>query len=379
MTKRTKFSLRTTIFTLVAIAATPAIAQANSQHVYKFDIQTAVPAGTFTFKIVQKFANRLKVMSNGQLDPDVLPSGAVVGPFNILDAVSEGVVKAGSAWGNYWSGKNPSFVLFANVPAVVGMDQRTLVSWYYNGGGEALYDELDQKIMHLNVKPFLAIPEGPDALGWFKKPIHNMAEFKTFKYRSPPGIPGKTYEKMGIAAVALPAASIIPSAHRGVIDAAEWVGPAADKSLGLEKVFKYYYLQGLHQATDVGEIDFNTKFYNSLPANLQEMIRTAILATVAQSFNDDISENAKALHNFVTKDGVHVEDTPADYYPAFFKANEPIVDHYVKAHPFFRKVMASQIKFAKLVYPYRSRILTLFSKLVTYGHKTDYTIKSDTK
>lgn len=376
MSHMQRLCVRTTAAGIISLATVPLAAHANAPHVYKFDIQTAVPAGTFSFKIVRKFAHRLQVMSNGQLDPDVLPSGAVVSPFNILDAVSNGVVKAGFAWANYWSGKSPAYVLFANVPAVVGMDQRTFVSWFYNDGGEALYDQFDQKVMHLAVKPFLVVPMGPDPLGWFKRPIHNMADFRRFKYRAPPGIPGKTYEKMGVAAVALPAASIIPSAHRGVIDAAEWAGPAADKSLGLEKVFKYYYLQGLHQETDVGEIDFNKPFYDSLPKNLQMMIRTDALATVGQSYNDDISENSSALHDFVTKDGVHVEDTPADYYPAFFKANEAVVNEYVKKHPFFRKVMESQLQFAKLVYPYRSRILTLYQKLLQYGHKTNFKVDS---
>ena len=100
-------------------------------------------------------------------------------------------------------------------------------------------------------------PMGPDPLGWFKRPIKDVADFKTMKYRSPPGITGEIFKEMGVAAVAMPGGEIVPAAQRGTIDAAEWIGPADDRNLGLHTVWKNYYLQGLHQSTDIGEVLFN--------------------------------------------------------------------------------------------------------------------------
>src|SRR3546814_261904 len=228
----------------------PVASYAANKDVHEFSIQTAVPSASLYFKLLQKFSKQIGIMSDGRLKAEVLAAGAVVGPFQILDAVSNGVVKAGYVWPNYFSGKNSAYVLFSNAPASTGLDQRSLVAWYYDGGGKELYQELMDK-MGFNVKAFMVQPMGPDPLGWFKKPIKSMDDFKNFKYRSPPGIPGETYKGMGVAAVALPGGEIVPSAQRGVIEAAEWIGPADDRKLGLQTIRQYYYLQGLDTQTDV--------------------------------------------------------------------------------------------------------------------------------
>ena len=118
-------------------------------------------------------------------------------------------------------------------------------------------------------------PMGPDPLGWFKRRSTDTADFKKMKYRSPPGITGEIFKEMGVSAVALPGGEIVPAAQRGVIDAAEWIGPADDLNLGLHTVWKHYYLQGLHQSTDIGEVLINKTLWNKLPPDLQEIIRDA--------------------------------------------------------------------------------------------------------
>ena len=344
-------------------------AYAADQKVYKFSIQTVVPSSSLYFQLLERFVKQVDTMSAGRLKGEVLPAGAVVPPFQVLDAVSNNVVNAGYAWGNYWSGKNSAFVLFANVPASTGLDQNGLVAWYYRGGGEKLYEELLHDVMHLNVKAFFMQPMGPDPLGWFKKPIKNMQEFTKFKYRSPPGIPGETYKDMGVAAVAMPGGDIVPAAQRGVIDAAEWIGPADDRNLGLQKIWKYYYLQGLHQQTDVGQIVFNGDFWKSLPPDLQEIIKVAVMANVAETINASTYDNAVALQELQEKYGVHVEDTPADYYPKFIASEKKVTAAYAAKNPFFKKVLDSEIAFAKQVYPYRVRILELYYNMVKTAHE----------
>jgi len=347
----------------------PAVSQAADQQVYKFSIQTAVPTASLYFKLLEQFSKQVDVMSAGRLKVEVLAAGAVVGPFEILDAVSNDVVKAGYVWPNYFSGKNSAFVLFSNAPASTGLDQSSLVSWYYRGGGEELYRELLEDVMGFDVKAFLVQPMGPDPLGWFKKPIESMEAFKGFKYRSPPGIPGETYQDMGISAVGVPGGDIVPSAQRGVIDAAEWIGPADDRNLGLQKIWKYYYLQGLHQQTDVGQIFINGTFFNSLPADLQEIIRIAAKANIADTLDANIYDNSVALHDFIEKDKVQVLDTPEDYYAAFIASERKITKKYAEANPFFKKVVDSQSDFAEMVFPYRSRILTLYDNMVKTAHE----------
>ena len=343
-------------------AATPS--RAEDQKVYNYSIQTAVPSASLYFQLLEKFTKQVETMSGGRLKGEVLPAGAVVGPFEILDAVSNNVVNAGYAWGNYWSGKNSAFVLFANAPASTGLDQDSLVAWYYRGGGEQLYEEFLADTMHLNLKAFFMQPMGPDPLGWFKEPIASMEDFKKFKYRAPPGIPGETYKNMGVAAVAMPGGDIVPSAQRGVIDAAEWIGPADDRNLGLQKIWKYYYLQGLHQQTDVGQIIFNKDFWDSLPPDLQEIVKVAVMANVAETLNADIYDNSVALEELQSQNGVHIENTPLDYYPKFIAEEKKVTAAYAEKNPVFKKVLESQVAFAKKVYPYRVRILELYYNMV---------------
>ncbi len=337
--------------------------------VYHMTIQTVVPTSSIYYQLMQKFGQEIDTMSGGRLKAEVLPAGAVVPTFQELDGVNNNVVQAAFSWANYWTGKNSAFVLFANVPPDTGMDQASLLAWYYRGPGEALYNELLHDVMHLKVKAFMMQPMGPDPLGWFKKPIENMDDFAKFKYRAPPGIPGQTYKEMGVAAVAMPGGDIVPAAQRGVIDAAEWIGPADDQALGLQKIWKYYYLQGLHQQTDVGQLIVNEDFWNSLPPDLKEIMRVAVMATVADSINSDIYDNALALKALGEKEHVVLRDTPADYYPKFIAASNKVTKEYAAKNPFFKKVLDSQIEFAKSVYPYHKRVLELYFNMVKTAHE----------
>lgn len=362
---------KTCLMVLVGLALSVCSVNASAaQKVYKFNIQTAVPNSSLYFKLLTKFADQIRAMSGGQLQAEILPSGAIVPPFQIQAAVSHGVVNAGFAWPNYWSGKNSAYILFTNVPASTGMDQRTLMAWYYQGPGKKLFQHLNQDIMGLNIVAFLIQPMGPDPLGWFSKPITSMKEFATLKYRTPPGIAGQTYNAMGVAAVSLPGAEIVPAAQRGVIDAAEWIGPADDRNLGLYKIWKYYYLQGLHQQSDMGELVINRDFWKSLPKSLQAIIRVAAKAQVAMTLNSNIYDNSKAIQFYKNKADVHVLDTPEGYYEDFITKQKKITQQYAEDNKFFAKVLKSQRKFSRMTYPYWSRVQVLYNNLVQTAHET---------
>ena len=358
---------RREVLTAVAGAALAPVvgqaqAQTSSQQTFTFRIQTGAPAASVYFDLMKKFADRIGKMSGGRLKAEVLPDGAVVGFFDILDAVHKGVVEAGFAWTHFWSGKNSAAYLFSNPAASTGMDQLSHMAWYLHGGGYELYRKFYAEVLKFNVEGFLMQPMGPDPFGWFKRPIKNVEDFKQLKYRSPPGITGEIFKEMGASPVALPGGEIVPSAQRGVIDAAEWIGPADDMNLGLYTVWKNYYLQGLHQATDVGEILFHKPFWDKLPADLKEIIQGAVMASMMETYTyANIYKNAQALKTLQDKHGVKVFDTPKDFYPAFIAAANKILDKYAAINPFFKEVLASQRQFAMNVVPWRTKILELYA------------------
>ena len=168
---------------------------------------------------------------------------------------------------------------------------------------------------------------------------------------------------MGVAAVALPGGEIVPAAQRGTIDAAEWIGPADDRNLGLHTVWKNYYLQGLHQSTDIGEVLFNKTWWNKLSPDLQEILRGAAMASMMETYSFNVWRNAQAIVELREKHGVQILDTPKDFFPEFVRATNVVLDRYAAKDAFFKEVLDSQRTFGKTVVPYWTKILDLYAEL----------------
>lgn len=348
-----------------AITVGAAMVPARAQAVTRLKVQTAVPSSSIYFDLLKRFAERVDKMSNGRLKIEMLPDGAVVAAFEILDAVDKGVVDGGYAWTHYWSGKNTAAGLFSNPAAGggTGMDQLSHVAWLFQGGGYALYRKFFQDTLKLNIEPVLMQPMGPDPLGWFRNPIASLDDFRKLKYRCPPGLVGEIFKEMGVNAVAMPGGEIVPAAQRGVLDAAEWIGPADDLALGFHTVFKHYYLQGLHQSSDVGEIIFNRATYNKLAPDLKEIVQTAAMASMTETYTYNVHRNAQAVLKLKNEFKVTIHDTPKDIFPAFIKATNTIYDREAGKNPLFKEVLESQRAFAKTVVPYWNKITGLYYNL----------------
>ena len=265
----------------------------------------------------------------------------------------------------YWSGKNTAAALFSNpaAGAGTGMDQLSHMAWLAHGGGNALYEKLFAEGLKVNIKPFMMQPMGPDPFGWFKTPITSIADMKKLKYRSPPGLTGEIFKEMGINAVAMPGGEIVPAAQRGVIDAAEWIGPADDMILGFHTVFKHYYLQGLHQSTDVGELLLNKTTWDKLPADLKAVVEGAVMATIAETYTFNVQRNAVALDKLKKEHKVIVHDTPKEFFKEFVRATNVVYDKESGKNALFKEVLSSQRAFAKIVVPYWTKISGLYYNL----------------
>lgn len=361
MTMKKMVGIVAVAFLCVGLLAAPSAMAKN----YQVKIQTAVPSASIYYKLIERMGKRIEAMSAGRLKVEVLPAGAVVGAFEILDAVDQGIVNGGFAWTHYWSGKHPAGLLFSAPTAGLGMglDQLSTVSWIYDGGGDALYQEYFTKVLGYNIKGFICMPMGPEPFGWFSKPINSLADLKKTKFRSPPGIPSESLKLIGIPAVSMPGGEIVPSAQRGVIDAAEWISPADDRNLGLSSVWKNYYLQGLHQAVSIGDIYINLDWWNSLPADLKAIFQGGIWSCIADSYNWNVSQNSAALKELVEEQGVKVFDTPEDYVEAYMAATQKILDKYAAKDAFFKKVLESMRDWARKTVPYQAKANGVYYKM----------------
>jgi TRAP-type mannitol/chloroaromatic compound transport system substrate-binding protein len=347
------FNLKTLIkgMTATAVGVSLLASAANAEVLIR--VQSVISAAADEVVMLRDFADDVTALTGGEVKFEILPAGAVVGVAETLDAVDSGLIEAGFAWTHYWSGKHPAAMLFGSpvAGAGVGIDNIAFLSWFQYGGGKELYDELWDE-MGMNVKGFMLQPVGPEALGWFKEPINSMADFRKYRFRTPPGIPGQTYKDIGIASVAMGGGDILPALEKGTIDAAEWCCPKPDSVFGFQKVLKHYYLQGLHQVVVNADIYINKDIYNSLTPLQQKAIEVAANASLSKSMSYRIYENGKALKDLVENQGVILHDTPADYFPAYMNAAKASLEKNAAENPFFAKVWQSQKDFAAVAVPY---------------------------
>ena len=314
-------------------------------------MQSTWPASLTLQDNFRMFAERVDKLTGGSLKIEVLAAGQIVPPFEILDATSKKVIDGGQGISYYWVGKNKAATLFSNTPAgIVGMDQMDFLGWIYEGGGLEMWQELYQKELKLNVIAFPMMPASPQALGWFRKPIQSVEDFKGMKCRQT-GIVAEVYKRMGMNTVNMPGGEIVPSAERGVIDCAEWVGGIEDLRLGLPQVWKYHYTPGPHEMSSVGEVIFNTEVWAALTPQQQEAIRSAATETFVRWWVQWQKQNADAIDEMQTKHGTQILRTPPEILTEFFKAWDAIAKEEMAINPFFKKVYESQKAYAAKVVP----------------------------
>lgn len=316
-------------------------------------VQSVIPAQADEVHMLEDFASDVSALTNGSLKIEVLPAGAVVGVRETLDAVDSGLIEGGFAWTHYWSGKHPAAMLFGSpvAGAGVGIDNIAFVSWFQFGGGKELYDQLWDE-MGVNVKGFMLQPVGPEALGWFKEPITSMDDFRKYRFRTPPGIPGQTYKDIGVASVAMGGGDILPALEKGTIDAAEWCCPKPDSVFGFQKVLKHYYLQGLHQVVVNADLYINGDVYNGLTDIEKKALEVAANASLSKAMSYRIYENGKALKDLTENHGVILHDTPADYFVQYMEAAKKSLEKNAAENEFFAKVWQSQKDFAEIAVPF---------------------------
>ncbi len=334
---------------LGAAIAVPGLAQAATN----IKIQSVIPVTADETVMLRQFGDNVTTLTNGEVTFEILPAGAVVGVKQTLEAVDKGLIEGGFAWTHYWSGYHPAATLFGSptAGAGLGIDNIAWISWYMFGGGKDLYDRLWTE-MGMNIKGLMLQPVGPEALGWFKDPITSMEDFRKYKFRTPPGIPGQTYKDIGIAAVAMGGGDILPALENGTIDAAEWCCPKPDSVFGFQKVLKNYYLQGLHQVVVNADVYINGDVWNSLSPHSQSAMEVSADASLMQSMAYRIYENGKALKDLTENHGVILHDTPADYFTEYMNAVHNSMNKYREENEFFDEVWNSMKEFADIAVPF---------------------------
>jgi TRAP-type mannitol/chloroaromatic compound transport system substrate-binding protein len=331
--------------------------------VTNFRFQSTWPTKDIFHEYALDFAKKVNDMTGGELKIEVLPAGAVVPAFGLLDAVSKGTLDGGHGVLVYHYGKQNALALWGSSPAF-GMDANMMLSWHKYGGGKALLEKVF-KAIGANVVSFPYGPMPTQPLGWFKKPITKVTDFKGLKFRTV-GISIDLFTGLGAAVNALPGGEIVPAMDRGLLDAAEFNNASSDRLLGFADVSKVYMLQSYHQNAEQFEISFNKTKFDALPANIRAIIENAVEASSQDMSWKAIDRYSQDYIGLQTKDKVKVYKTPDSVLQKQLDIFDGVIAKYSAANPLFKEVLESQRKFAERAV--RWQLDTQLSGRMAYNH-----------
>src|SRR5207302_6585093 len=342
-------SPRRTFLRGAALAATgaatlgfPMIAKAQGPITMRW--QSTWPSKDIFHEYALDYAKIVNDITGGDLKIEVLPAGAVVPAFGLLDAVSKGTLDGGHGVLVYHYGKSNALAMWGSGPGY-GMDANMLLAWHKYGGGKELLEKIYSSI-GANVVSFPYAPLYTQPLGWFKKVMTKPEDFKGLKYRTV-GISIDVFTAMGAAVNALPGGEIVSAIDRGLLDAAEFNNATSDRALGFADVSKVYMLQSYHQSGEQFEITFNKTKYDGLPEKLRAIIANAVEAASADMSWKAIDRYSQDYIELQTKDKVKFYKTPDSILKKQLEVYDEVVRKYAAQNPLFKEIAESQLAFAK--------------------------------
>ena len=321
----------------------PTMATAQSGQAFNWRMTNAYGPGAPFYTVgpgsPTDIIEKLKVMSGGRLSIQHYAAGELIPAFEGFDAVQAGIIEMNAANSYFWSGNNFAAQYFTTVP--FGMSFLGHMAWLYHGGGIELWHEAYEP---LGLVAFPMNCTGVQLAGWFREPVTELSQLQGLRMRIP-GLAGQVYSALGVDARVLPAGEIFPALERGVIDAAEFVGPYQDRRLGLHNAAKFYHTSGWHEPATTGELLISKAAWERLPADLQMMVRVVTQAACLDSIAWSEAVNGPALDDLVENHGVTVAEFPPAVVQALREATMDTLQTRANADPMVRKVHDSYMAF----------------------------------
>jgi len=344
-----------------AMITTPSVVKAQGPVNMRW--QSTWPSKDIFHEFALDFAKKVTDMTGGDLKIEVLPAGAVVPAFGLLDAVSKGTLDGGHGVVAYHYGKQAALALWGSGPGF-GMDANMLLAWHKYGGGKDLLQKLYQSI-GANVVSFLYGPMPTQPLGWFKKPVVKVEDFQGLKFRTV-GISIDVFTGLGAAVNALPGGEIVAALDRGLLDAAEFNNASSDRALGFPDVSKICMLQSFHQNAEQFEILFNKTKYEALPDQMKAIISNASEAASQDMAWKAVDRYSKDYVEMQTVDKVKFYKTPDAILKRQLEIYDDVVTKKKAENPLFKEVIESQIAFAERVTRWEQD--TLANRRIAFDH-----------
>src|SRR5262245_41336456 len=325
-----------------AVVAKPAIAQFSPA--IKWRLTSSFPKSLdIVYGTIETIARFVAEATDNQFLIEPFAAGEIVPAFAAMDAASNGTVEACHTASYFYFGKDPTFALFCAVP--FGLNQRQLFAWFYDGDGTRLMNEFNRKF---NIYSLVAGGTGCQMGGWFRKEIKEVTDFQGLKFRIG-GYAGLTIQKLGGVPQQIAAGDIYSALERGVIDAAEWVGPYDDEKLGFSRVAKYYYYPGWWKGGFANQLMINLPKWNGLPKRYQSIIAgAAAYANTQQQARYD-ARNPAAMRRLLSG-GAELRAFSQPIMEACLRASNEVNAETAAKNANFKKVLESMQAFRNEAY-----------------------------
>ncbi len=331
-----------------ATVGVPAFLKYASAAPIKWKVQTAWNAGDAAYVCFQNLCKLVGELSEGKLIFEGFPANAIVGTFEMFDAVKAGVFDAMHCFTLYWAGKLPVTAFLSSYP--FGLDRPDQwETWFEELGGKKIAREAYAQHNLYYVGPI----QHDDNLIHSKVPIRSFEDFKGKRIRYPGGMIAEIYRAAGVSTVLLPSAEVYPALEKGVIDASDFVGAAVNYSLGFAEVTKYIIMGPpstpcLHQPVDLMSLDINLKKWQALPKHLQQIVEAAVHQHSWEQYAFIQKADIEAFEKFKQK-GVEIIRLKESDIEKFKKFAPEMWVKWAKKDPFALRAFKSQWEFMKSI------------------------------
>ncbi len=297
-------------------------------------IQTHYAPETVSGKLAAQYIDDIQTMSNGMIEVEMFYSSSVVKSVETFDAAATGILDCDMTGGAYQTGKNPAFQFVGDIMGGYETPYQQL-SWLYYGDGleaaQKLYNKFDMELIGWWVY-------GQESLA-SSKPIRNADDFKDWKFRSPPGMETKIFEKLGAKPIVMDFTEIFTALESGIIDGADASGLSNNVGLGLYDIVKHANFPGFHSMPS-DHLACNKAKFDAMPEYQQRIMKVAMESLALRTALTFEKKNAEAaaklraegvtLYAWSPEDLQKFRDAAQATWPEF--ATTPEAKDLVEAH-----------------------------------------------
>ncbi len=324
--------------TLALGLGTTAMADGHAKKT-KLRIQTHYAPETPSGKLLTEMFENVKAMSNGEIELEVFYSSSVVKSVETFDAAATGILDCDATGGGYQTGKNPAFQFVGDIMGGYATPVQQL-SWFYYGGGREAANALYNKY-------------GMELVGWHiygqesfasTRPIAKIDDLKDWKFRSPPGMETKIFEKLGAKPIVMDFTEIFTALESGIIDGADASGLANNVGLGLYDIAKYANFPGFH-SMPADHLACNKAVWDGMPAHHRAIMKSAMGEMAVKSAAFFEKANAEAATKLKAQGVTLSQWTPEDLQ-TFRNAAQAAWPEFATS-PEAKELLASHINYLK--------------------------------